>query len=90
MVTVRRGNVTLKIADDKDLIRKYLSKGYNVINPDGSIVQRSTARNVDTLEILLKEAEAKIEKLEHELAEAKAAKEEPVKKPAKRTKVASE
>lgn len=47
-VKVRRGNVILRISEEQ--IPEYMNKGYDVLNKDGSILQKSIPNNLPYLQ----------------------------------------
>lgn len=50
MITVRRGNVRLKVQpEDK---RYYLDKGYDVIDEKGNVLERALPRDIDRMKKL--------------------------------------
>lgn len=62
MAIVERANVVLEIADDEDLISKYLAKGYSVTNGKGTVLKESIPFDTESLR-------AKIVALQKELQE---------------------
>ena len=63
-ITVQRANVILQIPDDGDSVKRYLEKGYNVIdNKTGQVLQYTTIDTVETLKRKLKAYEQEIEEL---------------------------
>ena len=84
MIMVEHGNVVLKIREDE--VSRYLAKGYNVINADGTVLKASVPNDLGTLQKAYREHVAEIEKLKKEIAELKA---QPVPKTAEKAPTAS-
>lgn len=69
-ITVQRANVILQIPDDGDSVKRYLEKGYNVIdNKTGEVLQYTTIDTVETLKRKLKSYEEEIEELHNVIEE---------------------
>lgn len=69
-ITVQRANVILQIPDDGDSVKRYLEKGYNVIdNKTGEVLQYTTIDTVETLKRKLKIYEQEIEELQKVIEE---------------------
>ena len=76
-ITVQRANVILQIPDDGDSVKRYLEKGYNVIdNKTGQVLQYTTIDTVETLKRKLKAYEEEIEELHRVIDELTAEPEE--------------
>lgn len=69
-ITVQRANVILQIPDDGDSVKRYLEKGYNVIdNKTGEVIQYTTIDTVETLKRKLKSYEEEIKELHNVIDE---------------------
>lgn len=68
MPKVRRANVILTIADDNDIINKYKAKGYSVIDEHGSVIESSTANDIENLQYLVNQLQEENAKLKAELS----------------------
>lgn len=86
MITVKRGNVVLQVADES--ADKYMGLGYDVIDEKGKVVRACIPNDLGTLQKHFVESNAKIAKLEAEIAELKSPKKET--KKAKTEKVEAE
>lgn len=54
MAFVQRANVVLEVSDDA--VERMLDMGYNLINENGTLIQRSTAKDYASLSVLYQEA----------------------------------
>ena len=68
-VKVRRGGTILHIS--KNLVDRYMAKGFDVVDDKGNIVQASVPNDVTTLKLAYETHIAQIKKLETELSEAR-------------------
>ena len=60
MIKVQRGNVILNVKpEDK---RYYLDKGYDIIDSDGTIIEKAIPRDIGSLRKLYLETKAELEK----------------------------
>ncbi len=70
VVLVQRDNVILRI--DRSQIAEYMNKGYNVIDANGNIIQKTIPTDVLTLQAEYKRQEDEILALEAQVKELKA------------------
>ena len=67
-VRVRRGGAFLTIS--KDLVDRYMAKGFDVVDDNGKVLKASVPNDVATLQKAFEEHVARIKELETKLAEA--------------------
>lgn len=65
-ITVRRANVVLDIPEFQKA--EYLAKGFDVIGPNGKILERTTPNDVNSLKKAFNELTEKVKELEKENA----------------------
>lgn len=90
-ITVQRANVVLQIPDDGDSVKRYLEKGYNVIDSKtGEVLQYTTIDTVETLKRKLKVYEQEIEELQKVIEELTSEENVESEKPKRQRKIKTE
>ena len=70
MALVQRANVVLEVKEDA--VDRMLGMGYNLIDEQGNVVQRSTIKTVESMTELYNIEVEKVAKLEKQVAKLKA------------------
>ncbi len=70
MALVQKLNVVLTVADD--VVGTYLSKGYNIIDEQGRVIQEAMPDDPNQLKLMVAKYKKEIEELKMQIAELKA------------------
>lgn len=73
MALVQKLNVVLTVADD--VVDTYLSKGYNIIDEQGRVIQEAMPDDPNQLKLMVAKYKKEIEELKMQIVELKAKKE---------------
>ena len=85
MIIVQKGNVVLRVKDD--LKKYYLDSGYNVINENGDVIEKTVPTDVITLQAEYRKHIEEIKSLKAKIATLEKSGDD---KPAKRRKASEE
>lgn len=68
-VTVQRANTILQVPEE--WVDRYIDQGYDVLDSDGKVIQKSIPKDLGTLQKAYVEHTAKIKELEKEIEQLK-------------------